>query len=135
MPNHKILLIYEESITSSISDLEVLLQSVAGLTKFRESFILKQVKKKKIWIIAAFTFAMILLFTLKKIGFSESSFFSVKPEVNPQTSKKPKYDYMSTFLSRDTEPLGLKENIALKKYLEQPSIKWAIRSGKKHILN
>jgi hypothetical protein len=128
-------LIHEESITSSISDLEVHLQSVAGLTKSRESFILKQVKKKKIWIIAAMAFAMILLFTLKRIGFSESSFFSVKSEVDPQTPKKPKYDYMSTFLSRDTEPLGLKENITLRKFLEQPSIKWAIRSGKKHILN
>jgi hypothetical protein len=107
---------------------------MAGLTKFRESFILKQVKKKKIWIVAAFIFALILVFTLKKIGFSASSFYSVKPQADPQTSK-PKYDYMSTFLSRDTEPLGLKENIALKRFLEQPSIKWAIRSGKKHILN
>jgi hypothetical protein len=106
-----------------------------GLTKSRESFILKQVKKKKIWIIAVMAFALVLLFTLKKIGFSESSVFSGKPEVDPQTSKKPKYDYMSTFLSRDTEPLGLKENIALKRLLEQPSIKWAIRSGKNHILN
>ena len=80
-------------------------------------------------------FTMILLFTLKKIGFSKSPFFPIRTQVDPQTSKKPKYDYMSTFLSRDTEPLGLKENVALKRYLEQPSIKWAIRSGKKHILN
>jgi hypothetical protein len=109
--------------------------TVAGLTKSRESFILKPVKKKKFWIFAALVFAIILLFTLKQIGFSESSFFSKKPQVDPQTSRKPKYDYMSTFLSRDTEPLGLKENVALKRFLEQPSIKWAIRSGKKHILN
>jgi hypothetical protein len=108
---------------------------VAGLTKSRESFILKQVKKKKIWIIAAVVSAMILLFTLKKIGFSESSFFPKNSQAEPQASRKPKYDYMSTFLSRDTEPLGLKEDIALKRFLEQPSIKWAIRSGKKHILN
>jgi len=84
---------------------------------------------------AVFVFAVILLFTIKTIGFSESAFLSAKPDVDPQTSKKPKYDYMSSFLSRDTEPLGLKENIALKRFLEQPSIKWAIRSGKKHILN
>ena len=96
------------------------------MTKFRESFILKQVKKKKIWIIAAFVFALIFLSTLKKTGFSESSFFAKKLQADPQTSRKPKYDYMSTFLSRDTEPLGLKENIALKRFLEQPSIKWAI---------
>jgi len=80
-------------------------------------------------------FALILIFTLKQIGFSKSSFSPNKPQADPQVPKKPKYDYMSTFLSRDTEPLGLKENIALKRFLEQPSIKWAIRSGKKHILN
>jgi hypothetical protein len=108
---------------------------LAGLTNSRESFILKQVKKKTVWIIALFVLAIILLVTLKKTGFSASSFFSGKPKADPQTSKKPKYDYMSTFLSRDTEPLGLKENIALKKFLEQPSFKWAIRSEKRHILN
>jgi hypothetical protein len=42
---------------------------------------------------------------------------------------------MSTFLSRDTNPLGLKENLALKKLLEQSSIRWAIRSSRRHILN
>ena len=84
---------------------------------------------------AAVAAAMIFLFTIKRIGFSATSFFSVTSKAAPQSTKKPKYDYMSTFLSRDTEPLGLKENIALKRFLEQPSIKWAIRSGKKHILN
>jgi len=61
-------------------------------------------------------------------------FIPLKIENHPQNVKKPKYDYMSTFLSRNTNPLGLKENIALKKYLNQPSIKWAIRAGEKHIL-
>ncbi|MGD9345948.1 MAG: hypothetical protein PVH84_08815 [Candidatus Aminicenantes bacterium] len=104
------------------------------MTKSRQSFILKHVKKKKIWIIFAFALVLILSFTIKNIGFSASSIFS-KSSDDPQTPQKPKYDYMSTFLSRDTEPLGLKENVALKRFLEQPSIKWAIRSGKKHILN
>lgn len=54
---------------------------------------------------------------------------------NPQSVKKPKYDYMSTFLSRDTKPLGLKEDLALKKLLKQSSIKWAIRAGEGHILD
>lgn len=54
---------------------------------------------------------------------------------HPQSTKKPKYDYMSTFLSRDTKPLGLKEDVALKKFLKQPSIKWAIRGGSRHILD
>ena len=54
---------------------------------------------------------------------------------DPQSAKKPKYDYMSTFLSRDTKPLGLKEDLALKKLIRQPSIKWAIRAGEGHIFN
>ena len=41
----------------------------------------------------------------------------------PQSTKKPKYDYMSTVLSRDTKPLGLKEDIILKKFLKQSNIK------------
>lgn len=53
----------------------------------------------------------------------------------PQSTKKPKYDYMSTILSRDTKPLGLKEDVALKKFLRQPTIKWAIRAGERHILD
>ncbi len=53
---------------------------------------------------------------------------------HPQSVKKPKYDYMSTFLSRDTKPLGLKEDLFLKKLLKQSSIKWAIRAGEGHIL-
>ncbi len=111
------------------------MQPRVGLTNSRESFIFKKVKKKTIWVIVLFALVIILLFSLKKTGFSASAFFLKKQNMNPQTSKKPKYDYMSTFLSRDTEPLGLRENIALKNFLEQPSIKWAIRAGKKHILN
>jgi hypothetical protein len=49
-------------------------------------------------------------------------------------AKKPN-DYMSSVLSRNTRPLGLKENVALKEFLAQPSIKWAIRSGTRQILN
>lgn len=46
----------------------------------------------------------------------------------------PKYDYMSTFLSRSTKPLGLKEDLILKNLLGQPATKWAIRAGIRHIL-
>jgi hypothetical protein len=42
---------------------------------------------------------------------------------------------MSTILSRNTKPLGLKEDPELEKLLKQPCIKWAIRAGKKHILD
>jgi hypothetical protein len=59
------------------------------------------------------------------------------PTMNPQNYpvKKPRYDYMSTFLSRNTRPLGLKEDLALKKLLNQHPIKWAIRAGERHILD
>lgn len=82
---------------------------------------------------------MILLFLLSV--FILSSFTGIKEnplsqtsEESPQTVKKGEYDYMSTFLSRNTKPLGLKENKALKKFLNQSNIKWAVRSGEKHIL-
>lgn len=59
------------------------------------------------------------------------------PEKAPQEAKKPKYDYdyMSSFLSRNTKPLGLKDNAPLRKFLNQPSIQWALRAGGRHILN
>jgi len=55
---------------------------------------------------------------------------------NPQDfqSSKPK-DYMSSFFSRDTKPLGLKEDQALKRLLREPGIKWASRTGIRHILD
>ena len=49
--------------------------------------------------------------------------------------KKPKYDYMSTILSRNARTLGLKMDPALEKMLNQPGIKWAIRAGAKHVLD
>lgn len=50
-------------------------------------------------------------------------------------AKKSKYDYWSSFFSRNTKPLGLKEDQALKKLQRQRSAKWAIRTGVKHILS
>jgi len=44
-------------------------------------------------------------------------------------------DYMSALLARNADPLGLKENPELQRLLSQPSIKWAVRSKRKHILN
>ena len=64
----------------------------------------------------------------------QSSGFMLARSPHPQSVKKPKYDYMSTFLSRDTKPLGLKEDLFLKKLLKQASIKWAVRAGEGHIL-
>ena len=42
---------------------------------------------------------------------------------------------MSTFLSRSTKPLGLKEDLILKKLLSQSPAKWAVRAGTRHILD
>lgn len=64
-----------------------------------------------------------------------TSFFSNDPRTEPQTEKPPKQDYMKRLLGRGTEPLGLKENKTLNQLLEQPQIKWVIRSEQRHILN
>jgi hypothetical protein len=55
--------------------------------------------------------------------------------LSPQEEQKSKNDYMSTLLSRNTEPLGLKENPELQKLMDQPSVKWAVRSGRRQILH
>ncbi len=53
----------------------------------------------------------------------------------PQEVQKPKLDYMSTFLSRTTSPLGIKEDEELRRLLKQPKTNWALRAGIRHILN
>jgi hypothetical protein len=58
-----------------------------------------------------------------------------RQEPPPQEIQKPRYDYMSTFLSRSTRPLGLKEDPTARKVLAQGVVKWAIRAGSRHILN
>jgi len=56
-------------------------------------------------------------------------------EPPPQDVQKPNYDYMSTFLSRSTRPLGLREDPAVRRMLGQGSVPWAIRAGTRHILD
>ncbi len=51
----------------------------------------------------------------------------------PPPVQRPKTDYMSTFMSRSTSPLGLKADAASAMLLQAPT-KWAIRAGTKHIL-
>ncbi len=86
-------------------------------------------------------FSILLLLSLtftSPSGLSSKGLFLAKSSAaSPQDVpvKKPKYDYMSTILSRNTKPLGLKEDPELEKLLKQSSIKWAIRAGKKHILD
>lgn len=55
-------------------------------------------------------------------------------ETPPQEVQKPKFDYMSNWLSRSTQPLGLKRDPAARALLGQGSVKWAIRSSPRHIL-
>lgn len=69
-----------------------------------------------------------------KISFSHTVSAENSKEA-PQNTKKPREDYISSFLLRNAKPLGLKENTFLRKFLSQPSIKWAMRSGGRHILN
>jgi hypothetical protein len=56
-------------------------------------------------------------------------------EPPPQEVQKPRYDYMSTFLSRSTNPLGIKEDPAVRRMIGQGSVPWAIRAGSRHILD
>jgi hypothetical protein len=49
--------------------------------------------------------------------------------------RKPKSDYMSSILGRNTKPLGLKEDLAVRKLLRQPATRWAVRTGQRHILD
>lgn len=56
-------------------------------------------------------------------------------EQQPQAVREPSYDYMSTFLSRGTHPLGFKEDPAVRRMLGQGSVAWAIRAGSRHVLD
>ncbi|MCJ7680536.1 MAG: hypothetical protein MUP70_07415 [Candidatus Aminicenantes bacterium] len=60
---------------------------------------------------------------------------SLSGDDSPQITQKSREDYMSTLLERNTNPLGLKDDITLQRYLSQPEIKWAIRAGRRHLLN
>jgi hypothetical protein len=68
-------------------------------------------------------------FSLNKLSFWAETGMAL------QTEQKPPQDYMKKRLSRDTRSLGLEENKTLNMLLEQPRIKWVIRSEIKHILN
>ncbi len=93
--------------------------------------------RKKVIIEVFFILLISLTFTSPSDLSSKGLFLAKSAAANPQDVpvKKPKYDYMSTILSRNTKPLGLKEDPELEKLLKQPSIKWEIRDGKKHILD
>jgi hypothetical protein len=56
-------------------------------------------------------------------------------EQPPRQVQKPSYDYMSGFLSRNTHPLGLKDDPVTRRMLSQGPVAWAIRSGSRHVLD
>jgi len=53
----------------------------------------------------------------------------------PREVQKPSYNYMDGFLSRGTNPLGLKDDPAARRMLGQGPVAWALRSGSRHILD
>ena len=88
---------------------------------------------------ALFILLFLLAATVSPDNISPASnagvFVTKSPDEIPQSTQKQKFDYMSSILSRNTKPLGLKENVSLRKLLNQPSIIWAMRSENRHILN
>ena len=89
--------------------------------------------------------SVLLLFLLLSLLYSSlkaptilnaSSARNVNVNFNPQETqeKKPQDDYMSRFLSRNTEPLGLKIDLTLQKLMDQSTIKWAFRAEERFIL-
>ena len=53
----------------------------------------------------------------------------------PQETQKPNYDYMNTFRSRSTRPLGLTEDPAMKRMLDQGAVRWAVRAGARQVMD
>jgi hypothetical protein len=83
-------------------------------------------------------FLLSFFISLYKTPLSLSSFnHLVDDAVHDQTTKEKdkETDYMTTLLERNPDPLGLKENPVLRRYLSQPPISWAIRAEKGHILH
>lgn len=96
-------------------------------------------RKKLGWLIWAVLFAAAVYSRVSPESFLSHSNFGRRiarnlavQEFPPQ---KPKYDYMSSFYSRNTRPLGLKEDVALRRLMRQPTIKWVVRARMGHILN
>jgi hypothetical protein len=93
-------------------------------------------KKKLLSAFFLFLFLSLIHTSLHTKILSFSGLYALKIDnLSPQSVKKPEFDYMSSILSRNTNPLGLKDNLPLRRFLNQSSIKWAFRAGGKHILN
>lgn len=93
---------------------------------------------KNRWISVIFLLFMSLILTsvirVKMLSAVSYSYVSAAQETT-QDTRTSRDDYMSALLERNTDPLGLREDRALENFLNQASVKWAIRSAKRHILN
>ncbi|RLE01277.1 MAG: hypothetical protein DRI99_07565 [Candidatus Aminicenantes bacterium] len=89
----------------------------------------KKINKKTILLISL----LVIIISTGGWYYIQSSDSSFSQKWAP--GKQQNTDYMSKVLNRNWRPLGLLENPELKKYLAQPNIFWAIRSGERHILN
>jgi hypothetical protein len=50
-------------------------------------------------------------------------------------AKRPATDYMRSLLSQNTKPLGVKVDKSLQRLMRQPTIAWAARASRRHILD
>ncbi|MHB8054394.1 MAG: hypothetical protein ACYDH3_04010 [Candidatus Aminicenantales bacterium] len=50
-------------------------------------------------------------------------------------ARRPATDYMRSLLSQNTKPLGVKVDKSLQRLMRQPTITWAARSSRRHILD
>jgi len=80
-------------------------------------------------------FLLAVLSVIFRLGPARPLWASPSRQAAPQETQKPKYDYMSGFLSRSTQPLGLKENPVMKEMLAQGPVRWALRAGSRQVLD
>ncbi len=90
---------------------------------------------KKPFVLLSGLLALAALQAVVKPGPARPLWASSGQQAGPQEAQRPKNDYMSTFLSRSTQPLGLKEDPTVKKLLGQGAVRWAIRAGSRHVLD
>ncbi|HRD02945.1 MAG TPA: hypothetical protein PLP57_09960 [Candidatus Saccharicenans sp.] len=100
-------------------------------------------KGRRLKVISALV-VFLLFILLNGLVYAQEVKKQEKPVIEPQTTpaqtppqdvQKPRLDYMSTFLSRDTTPLGLKEDQEIRQILKQSRAKWMVRAGFRSILN
>lgn len=110
--------------------------SISHIDKEDRRFYFKNMRIK--WLVfpaLVFTIALFILPSGLGNACEAGTVMIANPEPSSQDTQRPRTDYMTTLLARSTQPLGLKDDPRLQKYLSQPGIKWAIRSSRRYILN